>query len=86
MNTHRTPAPRSATIADVLAAGREYPVRDVKVALNHSTASAHLRALYSFWVDAAAGFMALVDAGCSDARYDVREALAFADYYAPSAR
>lgn len=71
------------TTADVLAAGRPAPVRPVGAALTPVSARAHLRTLAAFWLAAAQGYMALVDAGCADSLHDVREALAAHRYFLP---
>lgn len=75
----------TATIADELAAGRTYPHRDALARATHGSAVRLLREIRSFWIAAAAGYLTLVEAGCSDAAHDVAQALANADRYAPAA-
>lgn len=75
----------TATIADEIAAGRTYPHRDALARAAHGSAVTLLRELRSFWIAAAAGYLTLVEAGCTDAAHDVAQALANADHYAPAA-
>jgi hypothetical protein len=84
MDTAHT-APRTADVADVLAAGRPFPVRDFRVKLNHATASAHLAAVRAFWLDAARGYGEQLEAGIADAAHDVRECLLIVRHFTPAA-
>lgn len=69
-------------IADELAAGRPFPVRP-RVIRDHAMAAAWFREIHSFWLDAAAGYLALAEAGCTDSVHDVRGSLAAAEGVAP---
>lgn len=88
MNT-TTAAPaasiRTADMADELAAGRPFPMRNALVPMSHAAAVALFVARREFWLDAAADYVRLVELGCTDAEHDVREALAQAELYAPTA-
>lgn len=69
-------------MADELAAGRPFPARP-RVIRDHAMAAAWLREVHAFWLDAAAGYLALAEAGCTDSVHDVRESLAAAEGVAP---
>ena len=84
MDTTQRTAIRTPDLSEVDTAGMAYPVRPALAPQNHAAAVALFRARHAFWVAAAEGYMALVEAGCTDAVYDVRQALAQADLYAPT--
>jgi hypothetical protein len=89
MNTTTTPTAQEATMirtadaADVLAAGREFPMRNALGPQNHAAAVRLFQARRAFWVAAAEGYQALVSAGCTDSEWDVQDALTQAALYAP---
>lgn len=72
-------------LADVLAAGREYPVRDFRVAVTPTSARTLLRAIHAFWIAAAEGYLALAEAGCPESARDADRAMRAAAPYAPAA-
>jgi hypothetical protein len=74
---------RPATLADTLAAGRPCPTATGRDIRTHADRVAFICELWSFWCDAAAGYVRLAEAGCDDSLADAREALAIADTYAP---
>jgi hypothetical protein len=80
MNT--TTATRNADLADVLAAGMPFPMRNALVRMNHASAVALFQARREFWLAAASGYSSQVAAGCADAAFDVADALAQAERYA----
>jgi hypothetical protein len=80
MNT--TSAIRTADLADVLAAGMPFPMRDALVRTTHASAVALFQARREFWLAAAREYASQVAAGCADAAHDVADALAQAERYA----
>lgn len=71
-------------LADVLAAGRDYPVRDALQPLDDYSARALLLALRQWWLDAAEGYLRLAENGCRESLEDSRRALAVAGTFAPA--
>lgn len=72
--------------ADVLAAGREYPVRDALRPLDQLAAREHLQAIRSWWLDAAEGYLSLADKGCRDSLHDAQRALRASKHYGPASK
>lgn len=81
---HTAPAApiRTADMGDVLAAGQAFPMRNALVRTTPASARALFAARHAFWLAAAAGYLRLVDAGCTDSSCDVADALEQAARYA----
>lgn len=70
-------------LADEMAAGRPYPVRDWSQPLDALSARELLCDLRQWWLDAAQGYLRLAEQGCADSLHDVRTCLAASRHYAP---
>lgn len=75
---------RIADYADEAAAGRAFPQVDRLVQYNHALAHDLLTARRSFWLDAAAGYLAIAEDGFADALQDARDAFTQAELYMPA--
>lgn len=80
MNTTTTTQIRTADLADELAAGMSFPMRNALVPITRASAVALFVARREFWMAAAAGYAK----HGTDAEFDVRDALAQAERYAPA--
>lgn len=72
---------RDATFMDEQIADMTYPVRDWKKVTTHETVKVLAQSRREFWLAAAEGHLRLAEQGCTDALYDVREALALSNLY-----
>lgn len=80
-----------ADIGDELAAGRDFPNRQViengeLIRWDHARAAAYLDDVRSFWIAAADGYLRTAELGCSESIRDARDALAKAFAVHPSLR